>query len=137
MAKYLKRDCLAILSSYDHEGEGRRVYPVRRFLKNCGGRLVDTPDIVQRVHEQEAVRGEVWAWVDKWANEEGLEWANDWQTLVFELPLAKVDLNFAQQIWMFQVHIFGHMSWGGNGFVRLWWDSQQSASNRIHAVMGD
>ena len=75
--------------------------------------------------------------MDKWSEEKegGLQWVNDQQTLVIEVPMKKVDLNFTQQIWFFRPDLFEHMEWGVHGFVRVWWNTIESAHHKIMAVM--
>jgi hypothetical protein len=116
----------------------RPYYPVRKFLRNFDCRLVDTAEIIARAKEEAVIRGEVWTWMDKWSadKEAGLRWVNDQQTLVIEVPMKKVDLNFCQQIWFFQPDLFGHMRYGVHGFVRLWWNTVESVHHNILAVMG-
>ncbi len=114
----------------------RPLYPVRKFLKNFECRLVNTAEIVEKAREHASIRGEVWTWLDEWSvdKEAGLQWVNDQQTLVFEMPLKKVDLNFCQQIWMTQPDLSEHMTIGENGFVRLWWETVELARHKIFAL---
>jgi hypothetical protein len=71
-------------------------------------------------------RGEEWPWVEKWASEDALRWSNDFQNLVFELPLVNLTgrkcLEFMSDVGMLNASGLEYQTWGGRTFVRMWWD---------------
>ena len=83
---------------------------------------------VDEIHQaiREAGRGKRWAWVDKWLNEEGPEWVNDMDTVVFDFPseglAGEKSLEFTQMVWRLQPRRFEYQVWSGRCFVRMWWD---------------
>jgi hypothetical protein len=110
---------------------GTALQQVTRFLKTFGCSLIGRDDIEGRIRAIARDRGEDWPWVDKWVKEEGPEWVNDMETLVFEVPLENLtgsdSLNFTHQVWMLQPSLFGYQSWGDRAFVRMWWNRDRSA----------
>jgi hypothetical protein len=109
-----------------------------QFLKTYGCRLIDHAEITSEIHRIMNGRGENWPWVEKWASEDALAWANDLQTLVFEIPLASLTglncLNFTQEVWQFQTSLFEHQTWGNRTFVRMCWDDQSTHTHVMRLI---
>src|SRR5262245_25121467 len=87
-------------------------------------------DLMQAIRDEERRRKAAWSWIDKFLEEEAPGWINDQDTLVIAVPLANLAgdrcLRFTQQVWTLQIGRFEYTVWGGQGFVRMWWDSERS-----------
>jgi hypothetical protein len=94
---------------------------VRDFLARYGCRLIDLPEIVERIDRRRA--GRDWPGMDKWIAEAGPSWVNDMETLVFEVPVENLagrnSLDFTQRVWMLQPSLFEYMVEEGQGIVRV------------------
>jgi hypothetical protein len=99
--------------------------PGKRLIESYGLTLADHSDITGEILKMMSGRGEEWPWVEKWTTEDAPRWTNSPDTVVFEVPPGKlVDrqaVNFTQDVWMCQPHVFEHQSWGGRTFVRISW----------------
>ncbi len=94
---------------------------IRMFLDRYGSRLVDLPEIVERVDRRRA--GQDWPGMDSWIANVGPRWVNDPWTVVFEVPLETLVgpncLEFAQDVWMFGLVLFEYLVENGQGVVRM------------------
>jgi hypothetical protein len=108
---------------------------VRKFIEDFGCRIAERADLMQAIRDEERRRKAAWTWIDRLLEEEAPRWINDQDTLVMEVSVANLAgeqcLNFTQQVSMFQPSQFEYMVWGGRGFVRMWWDPEQSPLRAI------
>jgi hypothetical protein len=99
-----------------------------KFFRTYGCHLVDHTDITDEIRGVMYSRGEDWPWVAKWASEDAQAWSNDFQTLVFEIPLVNLTgrkcLEFMSDVGMLNASGLEYQTWGGRTFVRMWWDDE-------------
>jgi hypothetical protein len=105
---------------------------VPQLLQRYGCCVLDISDIAERIVR--ARQGRDWPGMSKWVAEQGPEWVNGTDTLVFEIPLdrlsGRASLCFTQDVWMLQPTLFEYIvpDGGDHGIVRIRWDRKQTVS---------